>query len=102
MFLEALQMFPYKIQFLQYQTEESMVERLATRQIQLASIRNIVPSFRYGFFSDETNFHLSGYVNKQNERFLANNQLHAQQLQSKSVEKGLCGVLQVEIEGKEV
>ena len=102
MFLEALLMFPYKIQLLQYQTEKSMVERLATRQIQLASIWNIVPSFRYNFFSDETNFHLSGYVSKQNKWFLANNQLHAQQLHSRSVEKGLRGVLQVEIEGREV
>ena len=79
-----------------------MVERLAIRQIQSASIWNIVPSFRYGFFSDETNFHLSGYVNTQNKRFLANNQLHAQQLQSKSIEKEQCGVLQVEIGGREV
>ena len=68
-----LTLFPYKIKILQQQTDASRRERLEFRQIISERTENNPGVLDLIFFSDETYFHLSGHVNKQNMQFWAPN-----------------------------
>lgn len=84
---QDLQLFPYKIQILQLQTDANKAERLAFGQTISQRIEDHPDFLDVIFFSDEANFHLSGHVNKQNMRFWANAQPHEHQYRPLSVEK---------------
>ena len=69
-------MFPYKIQILQAQTATNKAERLVFCQSTSNRIEDHPDFLDLIFFSDEAHFRLSGHVNKQNMRVLAQAQPH--------------------------
>ena len=71
-----LQLFPYKIQVLQSQTDRNKAERLAFCQDISQRIENDPGLLDLIFFSDEAHCHLSGHINRQNMRFWAQGQPH--------------------------
>ena len=82
-----LHLFPYKIQILQAQTAAKKEEG-RTFCVNISQRIEDNPTFLdLIFFSDEAHFHLSGNVNKQNMRFLAQAQPHEHVIRPFSVEK---------------
>jgi hypothetical protein len=82
-----LQLFSYKVQILQAQTEANKTQRFEFGQNISERIENDPQLLNCLLFSDEAHFHLSGHVNKQNFRFWANEQPHEHVEKPLSVEK---------------
>jgi hypothetical protein len=68
---KVLHMFPYKISVLQELKPGDAEKRVKFAEWMLELVNSDASVLDYTFFSDEAHFHLSGYVNNQNYRFLA-------------------------------
>ena len=67
---KELKLYPYKIQMFQELTEHDAERQLCFSHLILSKFEDLSIDPGKIWFSDEAHFWLSGYVNKQNYRFL--------------------------------
>ena len=82
-----MELFPYKVQILQAQTQANETEGYKFGQKISECIENYPQLLVCPLFSDEAHFHLSGHLNRQNFQFWATEQRHEHSKKLLSVEK---------------